>query len=327
MTSHSEKPLVSVIVPVYNIEKYIGRCIESIRSQTYADLEIILVDDGSTDSSGTICDEYAGKDSRIKVIHQKNGGVSSARNRGLDAATGDYIGFVDGDDYIDRRMYANLISKFLRDDVDIAITGFAVESTPGNFIRHCTEEGEIVLSRSEQLTCLMKNRLYSCSCCDKLFRRELLENIRFDCKITNYEDYLFLYQVMKRSSRAVFSSELSYYYCSNSASATTSKFSHKKMTMMDVCEYICDDIAGFMPELMDIAQAELIRNALMCAAFAAKDHYAGRKDIKRLRDIVRSGLLRLCGSYLAAGYKIQGILLAISYPVFRWYVTGRNIVQ
>lgn len=96
---------ISVIVLVYNIEKYVGKCIDSIRKQTYKKLEIILVDDGSTDNSGSICDAYADKDNRIRVIHQQNRGLSGARNRGLEASTGEYIGFVDGDDWIEEDMY------------------------------------------------------------------------------------------------------------------------------------------------------------------------------------------------------------------------------
>ena len=103
--------LISVIVPVYNVEDYLDRCIESIINQTYKNLEIILVDDGSTDSSGKKCDEYALRDGRIKVFHKENGGVSSARNMGLDIATGDYIGFVDSDDLLEHNMYEMLLNN------------------------------------------------------------------------------------------------------------------------------------------------------------------------------------------------------------------------
>ena len=102
---------ISVIVPVYNVENYLRRCVDSIINQTYKNLEIILVDDGSPDNCPVICDEYAQKDSRIKVIHKENGGLSSARNCGMDMATGEYIGFVDGDDWIESDMYKFLIEN------------------------------------------------------------------------------------------------------------------------------------------------------------------------------------------------------------------------
>ena len=116
-------PKISVIVPVYNVEKYLRKCIESILNQTFREFELILVDDGSTDSSGKICDEYALKDSRIKVIHKENGGASSARNAGLDVAKGEYIGFVDSDDWIEMDMYGELYRLIKENNTDISVCG------------------------------------------------------------------------------------------------------------------------------------------------------------------------------------------------------------
>lgn len=118
------KKLVSVIIPAYNIEKYIGRCLDSVLSQIYENLEIIIVDDGSSDGTGKILDDYEKRDSRIKVIHKENGGVSSARNKGLDMAVGDYIGFVDGDDIIAPEMYETLVKLLEEEDADIAHCGY-----------------------------------------------------------------------------------------------------------------------------------------------------------------------------------------------------------
>ena len=115
---------ISVIVPVYNIEGYLGKCIDSIIAQTYKDLEIILVDDGSSDHCGAICDKYAKKDNRIKVIHKPNGGLSDARNHGIEAATGSYLGFVDGDDYIEPQMYEKLHNALVENDAEMSICSF-----------------------------------------------------------------------------------------------------------------------------------------------------------------------------------------------------------
>ena len=115
---------ISVIVPVYNIEGYLGKCIDSIIAQTYKDLEIILVDDGSSDHCGAICDEYAKKDNRIKVIHKPNGGLSDARNHGIEAATGRYLGFVDGDDWIEEDMYEHIAANIEKYSPDCVITQF-----------------------------------------------------------------------------------------------------------------------------------------------------------------------------------------------------------
>src|SRR5690625_7031624 len=116
-----ERPAISIIVPVYNVNTYLEKCLKSILNQTFTDVEVIVVNDGSTDQSGLICDEYAEKDKRIKVIHQAKKGVSAARNTGINRATGDFIGFVDGDDYIDKSMYENLYQACMETGSSISI--------------------------------------------------------------------------------------------------------------------------------------------------------------------------------------------------------------
>lgn len=124
-------PLISVIIPVYNVEQYLRRCLDSVVAQTYQNLEIICVDDGSVDHSGKICDQYAARDARIKVIHQENQGLSAARNRGLDAAEGEYIAFVDSDDYILEDMYKKMLDKLLDYNVDLCVCQWQYEFSDG----------------------------------------------------------------------------------------------------------------------------------------------------------------------------------------------------
>ncbi len=126
------KPIISVIIPVYNVERDLQRCLDSVIAQTYSHIEILLVDDGSTDNSCMICDRYAGIDSRISVIHQKNGGVGKARNAGLDAATGDYISFVDADDWLEPEMLEKLLQKAQAADASVAICGAWFHTPDGN---------------------------------------------------------------------------------------------------------------------------------------------------------------------------------------------------
>ena len=128
---NSVKGLISVIVPVYNVEKYLDKCVQSIVNQTYKNLEIILVDDGSTDHCPALCDEWAKKDERIQVIHKKNGGLSSARNTAIDVISGEYVIFVDSDDWIDLDMIASMLEFAETNDADIVSGGFYFESTDG----------------------------------------------------------------------------------------------------------------------------------------------------------------------------------------------------
>lgn len=136
--------LISVIIPVYNVEMYLEQCLDSVLSQTYHNLEVILVDDGSADTSGTICDQYKEKDARVKVIHKKNGGLSSARNAGLELAKGDWIGFVDSDDYLAPEMYEALLAIARTADADIALTYFQCVDRDGN-LESCTWTDEVTV--------------------------------------------------------------------------------------------------------------------------------------------------------------------------------------
>lgn len=192
-----QKPLVTVIVPVYNIEKeYLSRCISSIMNQTYRELEILLVDDGSTDGSGDICEEFASRDERIRVFHKENGGSSSARNLGIDNATGEYIGFVDSDDYADEDMYELLVEALLKHDAKIAQVGRDEIDEQGNRRADIcippTEEE--VISAPEFFKELLMHR-GDCSFCTKLIKRSLLNNYRFPIGELN-EDFKTLIQML-----------------------------------------------------------------------------------------------------------------------------------
>lgn len=222
---------ISVIVPVYQAEKYIIRCIESILVQTYQNLEIILVDDGSIDKSGVICDEYAKKDSRIRVIHKKNAGVSAARNQGLDIATGEYITFVDSDDYIDANMYANMIERAKKFQCDVVMCD--CEKVEGLSKIPYTHNIRAGLYTEEQLQkeyyphlLMAENLEYpaTISNCLLLFKRKLgsgkdipryIEGIRFS------EDLLFGAELIYRARSFYYmKGQNFYYYCMNSQSAT-----------------------------------------------------------------------------------------------------------
>lgn len=204
------KPLVTVIVPVYKVEKHIHRCLDSIVQQTYGNLEIILIDDGSPDESGRICDEYAAKDPRITVIHQQNGGISDARNKGLDKARGEYIGFVDSDDWIHLEMYQKLVEIGLEHHADIAIGGhnyvtksriFPPYQMHGIQIYH-TREAMIELLRDETFSNFMWNKIY---------KRDLFEGIRFP-KGQVMEDMAVAYRLFLKAEKVVLHDRPLYYY-------------------------------------------------------------------------------------------------------------------
>lgn len=205
--------LVSVIVPVYKVEKYLPRCIESIQNQTYKNLEIILVDDGSPDNSGAICDEYAKRDNRIKVIHQDNKGLSGARNAGLNCASGGYICFVDSDDYLDKDLVKENLQRLLAEDADVIIFNII------EVHRNSTKK-RFLVDGKEHDTLWNFSKAPVSACC-KLYKADIWKNLRFPVGL-NHEDYYTMPYVVTRARKIITNEKYYYYYDrTNEGSITT----------------------------------------------------------------------------------------------------------
>ena len=204
-------PTVSVIIPVYNTSLYLSRCLNSVLSQTHRDLEVILVDDGSTDASPALCDEYADKDARVRVIHQENGGLSAARNAGLELACGDYIGFVDSDDWIELDMYAYLIDLLEHSTSDVAEIMFEVAYSEAHTMRLLPEKKKY-LKGDEILIHYFEHNEYAMGL--RMYKRELFDEVRFDVGRMN-EDVVAGFLVLSRARRLVVSNQTKYFYFSN----------------------------------------------------------------------------------------------------------------
>lgn len=234
--------LVSVIIPVYNIEKYIERCVDSVKNQTFKDLEIILVDDGSKDSSGLICDNLAKTDIRINVIHQKNMGPSEARNAGLRVAKGEYIGFIDGDDWIQQDFYEHLFHIARREDADVvsclykkAYSQSRKDSLELNE-KITVLEGDSILEKF--LASAIKGGVTHVSCCSKIYRRELIVGYFFEKGITYSEDLIFNWEVLNKAKKYVYTNYVGYFYYDNRNSITKKKFSKTVLDLYYVAERI-----------------------------------------------------------------------------------------
>lgn len=233
-------PKISIIVPVYQVEPYIRRCIDSILSQTFKDFELILVDDGSPDKCGEICDEYALKDSRIKVIHKKNGGLSSARNAGLDIAQGDYIGFVDSDDWIDEDMYEVLYENITKYNVEVAVCGIrTIRNNKNEFKKELKEEKikKILLnSKEEVLNQFYRKGEIGASTCNKLYGKNIINSVRF-LEGHLYEDIVFNVEIFNKIERSIIIDKKLYnYFCLNE-SITRSKVNIKTVTAVKNAVY------------------------------------------------------------------------------------------
>jgi glycosyltransferase involved in cell wall biosynthesis len=204
--------LISIIVPVYNMERYLDRCVSSIVNQTYKNLEIILVDDGSTDSSPQMCEDYAKNDARIKAVHKENGGLSDARNAGLKIATGNYIGYVDSDDWIEPNMYERMINACIDNDAEMALCRYFREYDDKT-IDDGTDRVDI-LDRENLLNIYITDKdgfmVYN-SVWSKLFKRGLIENVMFP-KGQNSEDIMYTTRAMCRLNKAVYIDACLYHY-------------------------------------------------------------------------------------------------------------------
>ncbi len=202
--------LISVIVPVYKVEDYLDECVRSICNQSYRNLEIILVDDGSPDDCPTMCDKYAGMDSRIKVIHKKNGGLSDARNAGIRIATGDYIGFVDSDDWIEQDMYETLLREILEHHADIAEIG--VNYCYANKIEHQKADMVSVLGKQEALEAFLDRSLMIQGCVwGKLYRSDIVRKVMFPVGRL-HEDGYFTYKALYEATTYVLLDVCKYNY-------------------------------------------------------------------------------------------------------------------
>jgi glycosyltransferase involved in cell wall biosynthesis len=254
------KPLVSIIVPVYNIGEYVGKCLESVCGQSYENLEILVIDDGSTDESGKICDEFAAKDKRLKVYHKKNGGLSDARNFGISKAKGIYIIFIDGDDYIERNFVSRMIDVG-SSNTDVVICGY-------NDVVPC----EMVMSGKESaIRLLVKQENLDVIACNKMYGRKIFDdkNIRYPVN-EKYEDSLTTYKILAGAKRVFYIPVSLYHYVIREGSIMNSadlisRLNAREKAAKEAVEYFSDD-----EELRQAAEIAVLTAKLAFMDAAAK---------------------------------------------------------
>lgn len=238
---------ISIIVPAYNIAPYLPRCLESLIVQTYRQLEIIVVDDGSTDETGAIIDDWAGKDSRIKAIHKENGGVSSARLAGIAAATGEWIGFVDGDDYAEPEMFAHLLKNAQEHGADISHCGYQMVFPDGHIDMYYNTGRKELFDHESGIQALIRGNYVEPGLCNKLFRRDVVLGFEcssmWDSSICYNEDLLMNYILFDRAKRSVYEDIPFYHYMLRygSAVAVSTPKLYKVRDPLRVMELILED--------------------------------------------------------------------------------------
>ena len=256
--SVANRMVVSVVVPVYNIEDLVGPCVESVLAQTYADLEILLVDDGSTDASGRLVDEFGSRDARVVVLHKPNGGLSDARNYGIDRATGDYILCVDGDDLITQTHVASLVDAAVHASADVAVSQFRRVDPidrPDGFVG--LEPAPVsVLSREEALERLFYQQDVTTSAWGKLYRRALFDGIRYPVGEI-HEDLPVTYRLLARAERVAVVHQASYLYVQRGGSITNERQADRRVAALGFAQEAVDFAEGHLPQLANAARCRL----------------------------------------------------------------------
>ena len=251
------KGLITVIVPIYKSEKYLNKCVNSILAQTYPHIEVILVNDGAPDGSALLCDEYAKKDDRIKVIHKENGGVSSARNAGLDAASGEYVGFVDSDDFVDEDMYESMIKSIVDTGADIACCGY--RTVYDRYYRLVKVPYVGKLSVTLFFECLLEDfrRYYQVAptgVCNKLFRADLIHshgNIRFPVDMTEGEDGWFSMDLISKSINGLVFVDITPYHYVISANPGSASKTGGETDILKLLDYIKRRMINVLPDSIE----------------------------------------------------------------------------
>ena len=287
------RPRISVVVPVYNVEKYLDRCVESLLAQTFKDIEIILVDDGSPDSSGAMCDKWARRDWRIRVFHQENGGLSVARNTGLDAAAGEYVGFVDSDDYLPPEAYQELYAEAKRGAYDVVYTGNTYHWPDGhteeNGVRDLVYRGNDVIKHIGDMLYEVKikarRQRVVPSVCMGIFRRKIIEkrHLRFMPRYYS-EDLLFNIDFISNCSSVRYMPKAYYQYCYNEGSITKSFRESKIDDLFKVHQAVMDKTKLYgLSNLRDRAML----HCMDCGLWITKDIILSRMPLAEKRRLCR----------------------------------------
>lgn len=262
-------PLISVIVPVYKVEKYLDRCIQSIVDQTYTNLEIILVDDGSPDNCPMICDDWAAKDKRIKVIHKENGGLSDARNAGLEIAKGSIVSFVDSDDWIAPEMLERLIKSMRKDNSDIAACAVEMVWEDGRAGKLLTVCENRVLEPQEAQDALLQETLLKQPVWYKVYGRDTIRDIPFETG-KYHEDVFWSYQAVGRAKRVSLIDYIGYYYTQRMGSIMSNEYSIKRLDAVEAYEKRCEYFEKRDVELGKKARIKLISSCIYNGQMALK---------------------------------------------------------
>lgn len=284
------QPLISVIVPVYKVEEYLDRCVSSLTGQTYRNLEIILVEDGSPDRCGAMCDDWARKDNRIKVIHKVNGGLSDARNAGIAAAAGKLISFVDSDDWLDPDVLMQQYQMMESSGADISVGGILLEYEDGSPSCNLTMAGSYQFFTQEALLELIREGRVLQPACGKLYKSELIRDLRFPVG-KYHEDTFWTYQAVSRANKVIVADSPYYHYYQRKGSIMGSGFSLKRLDGLEAKSVQLDYFHSNWPALEQEAAMQLMLSCIYCMQGAIR-HLKGQ-ELAKARKVIHETAARI----------------------------------
>ena len=317
--------LISVIVPVYNVEQYLEKCVDSIKNQSYPHLEILLIDDGATDSSGQLCDTLAETDSRIKVFHKANGGLSDARNYGLQHASGAFILFLDSDDYIHPHMIESLYEQMIKEDADVSVCNVMNVYETGESPQCENPELYFVMNTDEFLKEYLIGKLVPGSICNKLIRKEIANQLRFPIgKI--YEDAFYHYDLIQVANKYVVNTKPYYYYYHRGNSITTSTFSKRDFNYIEIYTKFSRYVEEHYPDL----QEEMFFR-LSYAYFFIFDKllhvegYQKLEEYKVVRDYLKQNAIKIANNQIfQKGRRLAALFLKVNVHLYRFVMLANE---
>lgn len=314
-----KQPKVSVIVPVYNVQECLPKCIDSLLGQDFEGIEIVLINDGATDSSGAICDTYAHKYSNIRVIHQKNAGVSAARNTGLKNVTAPYVFFLDSDDFIAHDMISRLYVHMTEKNCDIAM-GEMKEWRSPNDIRELKKrfDKETVLLDDDIISTFLSSRLGFSNVCSCMFRTEMLAGVSFNTNISIGEDAVFLWEILKKSKCVVVDPLAIYYYYMRPGSAVNSGFNAKHVNIMEWNVNLPKEIKLLHPKHFNAALMKAVHGHITILNLIALSVSVEKKYIEQILSTLRPMIKeywRIANNNMLRRSLV--VLCAYAFPIYR----------
>ena len=308
-------PCLSVIVPVYNVEQYLPQCLESLLNQTLRDIEIILVNDGSTDQSEKICREYADSDNRIKLYTKPNGGLSDARNYGLERTSANIVGFVDSDDFIDLDMFRYLYELKQKTTSQIAVGGVKMVSNDGEVYQTRAVPNECVCNRHDAIAEVLYSKRVLNAVTNKIFDKDLFSDIRFPVGKV-FEDAFVIYDLLQKTTSVAFTDQVYYYYRFNQQSISHKSFSIREFDRIEASLKKIDFVSKEYPDLLDLAEQYLVYDCIM--TMSKMDQYDHRYD-----ELILDNIRKYWRSFMKGDHSLSAklfVLSAVFFPNFTVFV-------